>query len=183
MRLFTAIDLPDAVLKNLDALVRFLRPLARIKWSRAGNLHITTKFIGDWPDNRLDELVTALGEIEPPGEIPIAVEQLGWFPNPRSPRVFWAGVEAGDELAELAARTETATARLGVPVERRPYSPHLTLARIKGAAELGALRKAIDGTEAEFGSFRAEKFFLYESRLEPGGSVYTKLAGFRLDTG
>lgn len=183
MRLFTAIDLPKTVLESLDALLRSLRPQARIRWSRLDNLHITTKFIGDWPAERLDELIAALEEIEPTGEFPISVRELGWFPNPNSPRVFWAGVDGGDKLPELAARTDAATARLGVPVERRRYSPHLTLARIKGPAKLEPLRKTIERTKMNFGSFRAEKFFLYESQLQPGGSVYTKLAGFRLGTG
>ncbi len=181
MRLFTAIDLPAAVLDNLDTLLRKLRPLARIKWSRLDNLHLTTKFIGEWPAERLDELLEALRGVEPMGEIPVSVRNLGWFPNPRAPRVFWAGIDADEELSELARRTEAVAAELGVPVEKRRFSPHLTLARIKGPAELRGLRQALEEMEPEFGSFRAGKFFLYESERRPGGSVYTKLAGFGLD--
>jgi 2'-5' RNA ligase len=65
MRLFTGIDLPDEVHAKLEALVRALRPAARIKWISVANLHITTKFIGEWPEERLQELVAALRELTP----------------------------------------------------------------------------------------------------------------------
>ena len=181
MRLFTAIDLSSEVVENLDELLGRLRPTARIKWSRLANLHITTKFIGDWPEERLDELAGALGSVPKPGAIPVSVRGLGWFPNPRAPRVFWAGIEAGDGLLRLARDTDGRTRELGIPAERKRYSPHLTLARVKGPADLSVLRGAIEAIEpAEFGSFTAEKFFLYQSELRPEGSSYTKLAGFPL---
>jgi 2'-5' RNA ligase len=82
-------------------------------------------------------------------------------------------------LAQLAAETDQATRRLGVEPEKRAYSPHLTLARIKERADLERLHAAIQGLAAiEFGRFAARRFFLYRSRLQPGGSVYTKLAEF-----
>ena len=101
MRLFTAIDLSDQVLSNVEGLLQRLRPTARIKWSIAGNHHITTKFIGEWPEDRLDQLKATLGAL--PGREPITVKirNLGFFPNAHSPRVFWAGMEAPG-LAELA---------------------------------------------------------------------------------
>lgn len=180
MRLFTAIDLPDEVLDALDALIARLKPAARLKWSPRENLHITTKFIGEWPRTRREELEAALrglGRLEP---IAIALRNVGFFPNPQAPRVFWAGVEAGPGLAELARRTDAALARLGVPPETRPFSPHLTLARIKEPVPLAPLRQAIAQLESlEFGRFQVDRFCLYLSELRPSGSVYTKLSEFR----
>ena len=181
MRLFTAIALPPKVRGNLERLLARLKPAAPIKWSPAKNLHITTKFIGEWEEERLDELRAALEAIEPVGEIEIAVRGLGWFPNERAPRVFWAGIEAGAGLAELARRTEQRLAGLGIPVERRKFSPHLTLARIKGRVDLGPLRKAVSGLPStEFGSFVADRFHLYVSELTPAGSIYTPLDEFEI---
>jgi len=181
MRLFTAIALPVKVMGNLERLLAALRPTARIKWSPVKNLHITTKFIGEWEEERLDELREALEEIEPVGPIEIAIRGLGWFPNERAPRVFWAGIEAGPGLAELARRTEHRLARLGVPIERRKYSPHLTLARIKGPADLNPLRKAVAALPStEFGSFVADRFHLYLSELTAAGSIYTSLDEFEI---
>ncbi len=180
MRLFTGLDLPAEVVGNLEQLLDRLRPAARIQWSPPANLHVTTKFIGEWPDARLEELKAALRALPPRAPVAVRVRQLGFFPNPRAPRVFWCGVEAPG-LAELAAETDRATSALGVATETRPYSPHLTLARIKERFDPEPLRKAIEALPSlDFGGFQAHSFFLYRSQLRRGGSVYTKLAEFPL---
>ena len=182
MRLFLALDLPADVQANLTRLLAELRPAAPIGWSKPENLHVTTKFIGEWPEGRLDELQRALAAIRRRPALAVSIRKLGFFPNARAPRVLWCGVEAPG-LAELAADTDTATARLGVEPEKRAFSPHLTLARIKERMQTGPLEAAIARLKStEFGSFTATGFFLYHSRLQRGGSVYTKLAEFPFST-
>jgi len=179
MRLFTGLDLPAEVVRSLDRLLDQLRPTARLKWSPPANLHITTRFIGEWPEPRLAELRTALAAIPAHAPIPIQVRKLGFFPNPHSPRIFWAGIEASPDLAGLAADTDRALDALGLAPEGRPFSPHLTLARIKDPVPMQPLREAIAALPSlDFGSFTAPAFFLYLSRPGPAGSVYTKLAEF-----
>jgi RNA 2',3'-cyclic 3'-phosphodiesterase len=179
MRLFTGIDLPAGVVDDLESLLERLRPAARLKWSQPSNLHITTRFIGEWPETRLPDLKAALAALPPAAPIPIHVRKLGFFPNPHSPRVFWAGVEASPDLAALAAATDRALQSLGLQPESRPFSPHLTLARIKEPVPLQKLRETIAALPPpDFGSFTAAGFFLYHSRLTPAGSVYTKLAEY-----
>lgn len=179
MRLFTAVDIPVETVQALDRLIAQLRPAARIKWSPAANLHITTKFIGEWPDARRAEIEAALGALPARPPVPVAVRGLGFFPNARSPRVFWAGVEAGAGLGDLARETERALARLGVEKEGRAFSPHLTLARIKEPLPLDRLHAAIAALPStEFGAFTVDRFYLYQSALHPSGSVYTKLSEF-----
>jgi len=175
MRLFTAIDLPGEVLRNLEDLLVKLRPTARINWSPTANLHITTKFIGEWPEASLEELTRALAELAPRPAIPVEIHRVGFFPNPHSPRVFWCGIEAPG-LEALAADTDKAAAALGIRSEARAFSPHLTLARIKERLELQPLREAVAALSSlDFGRFHASSFFLYQSKLRPTGSVYTKL--------
>lgn len=182
MRLFTGIALPEPVSGRLALLIDRLRPAARLKWSRASNLHITTRFIGEWADSRRAELEESLAALGALPSFPIQVRELGWYPNERSPRVLWAGIEAPPELGELAAATDRRLERLGLPPESRPYSPHLTLARIKSPARLRALRAALDELPSrDFGGFRALSFHLYESQLHPSGAIYRSLAEFRLD--
>ncbi len=177
MRLFTAIDIPEAVKVNLRVLIDRLMPTAKISWSRIDNLHVTTKFIGEWPEARLDELKSALAGMRGAGAIDISIRGIGWFPNARNPRVLWAGVQADRKLAELAAATENAVHAIGVEKEDRPYSPHLTLARIRERVPLDKLRSAIEGLPStDFGSFRASSFYLYLS----AGGRYTRLAEFSL---
>jgi RNA 2',3'-cyclic 3'-phosphodiesterase len=181
MRLFTGLDLSPEVAGTLGHLLDRLRPVARVKWSPPENLHITTRFIGEWPAERLPDLRDALGGIPSRAAIPIHIRNLGFFPNPHSPRVFWAGVEAGPDLAVLASETDRALERLGLKPEGRPFSPHLTLARIKDPTHLQKLRESLALLRSvDFGGFSADRFFLYQSRLGPGGSAYTKLAEFPL---
>ncbi len=181
MRLFTAVDLPDELVSRLAGLVEELRPSARIKWSPPENLHITTKFIGEWPEERLGELKSALAGLPSSGPFRVEIRGVGFFPNPHHPRVFWAAVHEPAALSGLARETEDALAPLGIPKEARPFSPHLTLARIKEPVPLERLRQKIaDLPSTEFGSFDVDRFYLYQSRLNPAGSVYTRLSDYPL---
>jgi 2'-5' RNA ligase len=180
MRLFVAIDIPAEITDALRCFVDRLRPTAKIGWSPVDNLHITTKFIGEWPEQRLDEMKRTLTSVPVNGAININVKGLGWFPNPRRPRVFWAGVQGGEPLHALARAIDHEVVRLGAPIEERDYSPHLTLARIREAVPLDRLHQMIASFPAscgfDFGSFTAKQFFLYLS----AGGKYTQLAGFPL---
>ncbi|MDQ6705001.1 MAG: RNA 2',3'-cyclic phosphodiesterase [Acidobacteriota bacterium] len=183
MRLFTGIEIPPALLDNMEALLQRLRPTARIQWSPIANLHITTKFIGNWPEEKLAELTQTLSAVPRTGSIRIGIGGLGFFPNPKSPRVLWAGVHASSALAMLAGETSRALAALNIAPEIRPYSPHLTLGRIKKAESLNALRDAMQNIDAiNIGRFEATRFHLYLSKPGPSGSVYSRLATFPLDT-
>src|ERR1051326_7329183 len=180
MRLFTGIDLPEDVVDILERLLVRLRPAAHLKWSPAYNMHVTTRFIGEWPEAKLQELNEALSKVPPRPPIKVELRSLGWFPNPRRPRVFWVGVEAGPELAQLANDINTALEPLGLPRDERPFSPHLTLARIKQPVPLDKLHQIIESMEStDSASFRADRFYLYRSQPGAAGSIYTKLSEFR----
>ena len=180
MRLFTGISIPEDVVANLTLLLDALRPTAHLQWSSPYNFHITTKFIGEWPQERLPELEVALRGISTVARIPININGMGWFPNPHSPRILWTGIKAPQSLADLALQTDSALAPLGIPVENRPYSPHLTLARTRDfGTPLAPLRQAIAQLPSvDFGHFEADRFALYLSKPGAGGSIYTQLAEF-----
>jgi 2'-5' RNA ligase len=199
MRLFTGISLPRHVSENLARVLKELRPLADLNWSPMENLHITSKFIGEWPERRLPELEEALKNLHPPGGFEIAIARFGYFPNPHNPRTLFAGVEAGPELADLAIRIDETLRPLGIAHDPRPYSPHLTLARIKNE-NIRSLRQHIANmTNFDFGTFRVSEFHLYLSNRLPaplsdghgsvtpilnrdrqGAAVYTPLATYPL---
>ena len=155
-----------------------LRPLAKLNWIPPEKLHITTKFIGEWPDKpeaRLDELKQALGAVRSSGPVEIAIRRVGWLPNPRSARMLYAGVEPSEALTSLAAATERAAEGIGIPVEDRIYRPHVTLARTRKRVPLGALQHALEEIElSSMGSYRASSFALYLS----AAGKYTKLQEF-----
>lgn len=179
MRLFTGIDLPEDVRERLERLLMHLRPCAHLKWSPVYNLHVTLKFIGEWPEEKLPALEAALRAVLPRDPIPAEVTGLGWYPNPHHPRVFWAGVQGGEELPKLVKDIDAATGPLGIAPEDRMFNAHLTLARIKEPAPLQALRSAIAQLESvEFGSFSVDRFYLFRSQPGSAGSIYTKLSEY-----
>lgn len=183
MRLFTAVDLPSDILMRLDRLLSALRPEALINWSPLDNLHVTMKFIGEWPEARLEELHEQL--IGLPARIPfeLEVKELGWFPHERSPRVLWIGVRGGDELAELAREIEERLVALGVKKEDRKFTPHLTLARIKSPVPLARLRARVDEMQpAALGSFFVSHFTLFRSEAGSNASIYRKLREYQFES-
>lgn len=107
-------------------------------------------------------------------------EGVGFFPNARAARVFWAGVDGGEDLPQLASATNTALAKLGIAPEEKPYHPHLTLARA-GARPLRGLQSLLTEPPPQFGTMTAREFFLYQSQPQKGGSKYTKLERFGLE--
>lgn len=176
MRLFTAVEIPENIREQVRGLLDRLRPAAKLNWTRGENLHITTKFIGEWPESRLEQMKTALATVTAP-PFDVRIQNIDWFPNARHPRVLYVGITGGRELAQLAQATEAAVATLGVAKEDREYSPHLTLARIRERTPIGALQHVILSlAPVDLGSFRATEFNLYLS----AGGKYSKLAEFAL---
>jgi RNA 2',3'-cyclic 3'-phosphodiesterase len=191
MRLFVALDIDDGIRQRLaEYMVGVKRLVPDVKWVPAESLHVTLKFIGEFPEQKLNELKQQLVMI---GGHPfnLSFRSAGFF-QPRSPRVFWVGIEAGHELAALAHAVDQATAKLGVPKEERAFTPHLTLARTGSGRPQGAredrnkpkmyeLKARVEAMPApEFGTMTAREFFLYQSKTLPQGAQYTKLERFAL---
>lgn len=175
MRLFTAIDIPAEIKAVLGDLIARLRPFAKLQWIPVEKMHITTKFIGEWPEEKLGELKNALAGVKSAAPVDVAIRRIGWLPNPRFARVLYAGVEAGEALSALAAATEKAAASVGIPAENRIFRPHVTLARVRDRVPLGELKRALAEIELPaIGSYQASSFALY---LSTDGK-YTKLQEF-----
>jgi len=179
MRIFIGIAIPPAINDRLETVVSSLRPLAAIRWSPLANLHITTKFIGAWAEERLEELKQALAGVRMPNNLKVDVIGFDFFPNPRHPRVFFASVRAPG-LGTLHAAIENALEPLGCARDDGAFSPHLTLARIGRDDVSGLCRRVTELKQVDFGSFTATGFNLYLSQPTPRGSVYTSLASFGL---
>lgn len=163
VRLFVGIPISPEAKERVERVVARLRSTARGRWVDARDAHVTTKFIGEWQDDRVADVERALATIPARAPFPVAVRGFGWFPSERSPRVLWAGVVA-PELPALAADTERALTELGIALETRAYAPHLTLARFGRRDDTRELRAALAHASPEIATFSAERFVLFESR-------------------
>jgi RNA 2',3'-cyclic 3'-phosphodiesterase len=180
VRLFLALQIPPAVRKNLAEFLAELRALSsQPRWVRAENLHVTLKFIGEVQPDKLKATRMALSAVHSGQEVALDFRGLGFFPNEKRPRVFWAGSEASTNLVQLASDVDRVLAELGFPPEKRPFSAHLTLARFEPPGAPQNLRAVIrENAKREFGSVAAKEFHLIESKLKPGGAEYTTLETF-----
>jgi 2'-5' RNA ligase len=196
MRLFVALDIADEIRASIGRYVEGVQNFApEARWVKEESMHVTLKFIGEQSDTTLESIKQALSTVG--GRCAsITFRGYGFFPTAKSARVFWIGMEAGPELASLAAEIDEKLAPLGVPREQRKFSPHLTLARsagrsgsprrLKGDLVTSTFERLQQNLAAlgtpEFGSMTAREFWLYRSQLSPKGSKYTKLERFPLQT-
>jgi 2'-5' RNA ligase len=194
MRLFVALDIDDNIRSRIALFLEEVRGFAPdARWVRPESLHVTLKFIGEKSEEEADKIKSALETILA-DSFEMNIRGYGFFPGARMPRVFWVGIEAEANLASLAATVDQKLATLTIPREEHAFSPHLTLAR--GVGGSGSPRKQKGDTPnhgfqrlqeklaalpaPEFGTMTAREFFLFRSQLSPGGSRYSKLAGFKL---
>ncbi len=184
MRLFVAADLPGDLRAALSALREDLRGLPLpVRWVRPEGIHLTFKFLGEVPADRLHEVERALQQ-EGGGETgPFALEAsgVGTFPERGAPRVVWVGVGGDLEAAGRLQRSiDAALGTIGFPKEDRPFKAHLTLGRVGGPGR-GDWRSFLSRFErTRAGGFEVDEFVLFESRLGSDGAVYRRLASFPL---
>lgn len=182
VRCFVAVEVPSGVRDELVAVQTALRRRLRradLRWATPDQLHLTLKFLGAVPDDRVAAVSVALDQVGA-GAAPLALTAagLGAFPSLGSARVIWAGITAGSaDAAALAAGVDQATASLGFPPETRPFRCHLTLGRVRspgGGRGLGEAVKAVGNRD--FGSWIASELILYESRLRPTGALHVPVS-------
>jgi RNA 2',3'-cyclic 3'-phosphodiesterase len=181
VRLFIAMEIPEQIRAVFAALLKEFHKIApQAKWVRAENLHVTLKFLGETPPEKLGVVKGALASVRSPEPVRLEFRGLGFFPNERRPRVFWAGMESSANLKTLAADIDQAEHHLGFPLEDRPFTPHLTLARFDPPGITPKLREAIQVKSTQnFGTLTAPDFHLIESKLKPSGAEYTTVQTVR----
>jgi RNA 2',3'-cyclic 3'-phosphodiesterase len=180
MRLFVALDLPDAVRRALGELIAQLKPKSRAaRWTHPESMHVTLKFLGHTDTYKLDSIRAVLATIHSTLPADLHFRGIGFFPNEHRPRVIWSGIEATPNLFELAAAMEQALEPLGFVRESRPFVPHLTLARLNSSQGVENLVAAAKATKSyDFGAARETEFHLFESVLKRSGAEYKKLSTF-----
>ncbi len=190
LRLFVAVDLPRRVREALGRLAeelrgRHLRDLRDLRWVRPEGIHLTLKFLGDTPAERVPVIEESLAAaVRASAPFRLALGAPGTFGNRRGPRVLW--VDVGGEvgrLRELQAAVERQLVEAGFPAEEREFSPHLTLARVRQPPAAGTaerVARALEGVSTPNAEFEVEEVVLMRSTLQPEGAVYGRLATFAL---
>lgn len=173
IRAFVAVTVPDWAAQTLELLLTRLAPLGQLRWVTRAQLHVTLRFLGEQTPDAIERVKRALAPIAfPPFEVELSC--AGAFPSLERPRTLWlSGTRGAAELTALAARLEDALAEAGIPRERRPFVPHLTLARCSGEPLPPALLKALEKVPPV--SWTCCGIELMRSRLTPGGAIYSPI--------
>ncbi len=189
VRSFIAIELPDELKRGLTQLQARLKldKQPGVKWVEPYSIHLTLKFLGSVPIDRIGDITGAIEEAAqgiPPFHL--EVRNLGVFPNLRRVQVAWVGISGQlDKLGQLQQGIESNLARLGFAPESRPFTPHLTLARLRqqvSQEERQRFGQLIVGTKFEVVyAIEVDAISLMRSQLTPAGPIYTRLSAVELD--
>lgn len=184
IRSFIAIAVPAEVQQRLVELQAKLKAHGgRVRWPRPENIHLTLKFLGDTDEHLVDEIAGRLRQATASlSPFRLQIGGVGTFPNLKAPRVIWVGATSeSDHLALLVRHIEEQMSALGFSKERRPFSAHLTLGRVK---DLHGIQPIIAGLREferfEGGAFLVDTIFLIKSELHPSGSIYTPLKKIKI---
>jgi 2'-5' RNA ligase len=188
LRLFVACELPAEMKAALASLQDALRKKGapRLRWVRPEGIHLTLKFLGAVPQEKAAAICEALAPtVQGIPLLALSLEEVGTFGGRRGARVLWVSTQGDLEpLGRLQQRVEKALEPLGFPPERRPFSPHLTLARVPDSAgsderqTVWELAKTIEVPPAP--AVTIDELSLMRSILGPGGAVYERVAAFPL---
>ncbi|MFQ5655012.1 MAG: RNA 2',3'-cyclic phosphodiesterase [Planctomycetota bacterium] len=181
MRAFLAVEIEPRARREVANLIgRLSREVEGVRWVPEANLHVTLRFLGEVEDAEVPVLVDEVREeIAAIEAFDATIEGLGFFPPRGNARVIWVGIGEGKEsLIRIAKGVEAGLARSGFSKENRPYTPHVTIGRVKRPSPD---HRHLDGGSLSPVSFPVAGVTLMESRLSPGGARYTRVARIELD--
>jgi 2'-5' RNA ligase len=184
MRLFVALEIPEAVRENLAAIrEKFSSVGHELRWIPPQNLHVTLKFIGSVPAEKLQAIIEALRHVRVDNSVKLKFSGMGGA----GAGVYWVAIEPSPALEKLAGDIDQCLQPLGITSENRAFHPHVTIARFKDRKILRKLDRLIHengtsghghGLKRDFGSMSATEFQLIESTTLPAGPIYSKVQSF-----
>jgi 2'-5' RNA ligase len=183
LRSFIAIELPETVKSALAELQQELKKCgADIRWIKLASIHLTLKFLGNIEDKVVENIVKVIkGTCEKYSEFNLDIKGVGVFPNIKSPRVIWVGVNSNTAISGLQNEIEGGMSSLGFERENRKFTPHLTLGRFRSYQGKASLVDKIESyKDTTFGIMDVNSVSLIKSDLSPAGAKYTRLANVAL---
>ncbi len=188
LRLFVAISLPEPVRDEIIRVQEELQPLVPrdvTRWTRPDQLHLTVRFLGNVSADSVESLKQSVNAVcRNAGPLFLRAGGVGFFPNPRSPRVVWAGIHDHEgQLADLQRQIESAVGPFSPEPGEKNFTAHVTLGRLKNpklADNQNLAARAQSLENRQFGEWTAHEIEIIRSELSPAGSCHTLLASFRL---
>ncbi len=183
IRTFICFELADSIKKELAALQSALSAISRsVRWSKPDGIHLTLKFLGDVDESMLDDIDNAVKSaaegIEP---FLIEIAGVGAFPNFKRPAVYWVGIEeSSGALLKMQQNIENELQKMGFAKERRTFSPHLTIGRVKSQEGLKEINKTLQQAQLPRMTLIANEIIVMKSVLQPGGAHHTPLSVVKL---
>jgi 2'-5' RNA ligase len=184
IRTFVCIEIPQSIKDRIGELQTELRKTGgSVSWTRPSNIHLTLKFLGAVPVSRIAKVSKAVERAAIAiGSFEIEVAGTGCFPSARNPRVLWVGLtNVPDTMTELYSNIESELEREGFPREKRKFSPHLTIGRIRTPGTGASVAEQLIARGFEPERFTATEVIVMRSDLKPTGSVYTPQATIKLE--
>jgi 2'-5' RNA ligase len=188
LRLFIAIPIPEPVRDEIIRVQQELQPLVPpnvVRWTRPDQFHLTLRFLGDVPADGVEDLKKSVGAVcRNARPLSLRADGVGFFPNPRSVRVIWVGINDGaGRLLDLQRQIEIAVNPFSPEPGERNFTGHVTLGRLKNprpadTRELAARAQSLE--KRLFGEWTAHEIEIIRSELSPAGARHTSLAAFRL---
>jgi 2'-5' RNA ligase len=184
IRAFIAFDLPDDVLETISEIQKQLQKKGlKLRWVSVCNIHLTVKFIGDLPADRIDRVAHIMSEsAERFSPITIHASGMGVFPGLRRPNVLWMGIRGEMDLLICFQKTlDENLERIGIRAEKRPFRGHLTIGRVKGDPDMELLKESLRlFDDFQTRPFTIKEVKLFQSELTPAGAVYTCIKSIAL---
>jgi 2'-5' RNA ligase len=184
MRAFIAIELPEAVRRQLgDLSVRLRQTGSKASWVQPDRMHLTLRFLGEVSEEQIAVITASMTDVcRDIAPFTLVCEGLGGFPNLRKPSVIWVGVSPfAPDLARIQTAAETGARACGLSPETKRFHPHVTLARIRNPEDVSALTQQAEAESAFCtGAFDVFHVSLFSSELTPRGPVYTRIHDFPL---
>ncbi len=184
LRCFIAVGLPEPLKRAVGGVITRLKESgADIKWVPSENLHFTLKFMGPTGEELIGEIKDALSKkISHYAPFYIKIGGVGYFPGGKNPRVIWIGIEEQGFLADIYRDVEQVMVKFGYPQEGRPFSPHLTIGRVRSPRKVAEVIRRLDEFRTMvFDEFEVKAVALMKSELKPGGAEYSALAEISLE--
>ena len=178
-RLFVSLNIADNVIEQIIRLRNDVCPDRNIEWEPREKLHLTIKFIGDVPDQIVEEISNELDLITCYPKIHCIFNKFGFFYRDSKPVILWAGLDVEDKLHEMISEVNERLPKFSISIEKRKFHPHLTLLRIKNNTENSFVNSFKNFTFEPI-LFTCNATTLFKSILHPEGSEYIKIKNYKL---